>query len=77
MIGVRQQFNHVACPGLVKFLQKVGQLAQVVGIAQGVTARVVPIRGESIMNGRADKSRQNVEGLESLQSSLGMVRVPG
>ena len=38
VVGVRQQLNHVTCPGLVLCFQKVGQLAQVVGIAQGVRA---------------------------------------
>ena len=38
VVGVSQQLNHVACPSLVLFFQKVGQFAQVVGVAQGVLA---------------------------------------
>ncbi len=38
VVGVRQQLNPVACPGVLKCFQKVRQLAQVMGIAQGVRA---------------------------------------
>lgn len=72
-----EQVNHFLRPGLFGCLADPDQFAQVMGIAQGVTAGIIPIGRESIMNSRANKSRQNVEGLESLQSSLGMVRVPG
>jgi len=39
VVGVGQQLNHVTCPSLVLLFQEVGQLAQVVLVAQGVLAR--------------------------------------
>ena len=49
VVGVSEEFHHVARPLLFQLLVQVGQLAQVVGVAQCVQTLQCPVRFPAIV----------------------------
>ena len=72
-----QQVDHAARPGLVEFLEDVGQFAQVMGIAQPVFAEQLTIRFPAIVDKRTQEAGQDRQGIERLSAPLRMASDPG
>ena len=77
MTGRPQEIDHAAGPGLPEILKEVGQLAQVMGIAQTVLAEEVTIRLPAIVNEGAQEAGQNSQGIERLLAAFRMAGDPG
>ena len=76
VVGVAQKFNHVAGPSLPLLLQEVGQLAQVVGVAQGVLALQCFVGHPAVMHQDALELLQQCQRIERLGATLGVTTRP-
>ncbi len=78
VVGVSEQLNHVACPRLALVLQEVGQLAQVVLVAQGGLARHQGfVRQSAVMHQTAFELLLQFKGHKRLTATLGVTAHPG
>jgi hypothetical protein len=74
--GVAQNLNHVACPSLALLLQQVGQLAQVMGVAQSMLAQQCFVRHPAVMHQDALELLEQSLRIERLGTPFGVAAHP-
>lgn len=75
--GLDQQVDHAPGPGLAQLLEDVGQLAQVVGVAQAVRATQIAVRLPAVVDQRAGEHGQDTEGIEGFFTPVRVAAEPG
>jgi hypothetical protein len=73
-VGLAQQRDHVLGPALLAGdgLGQGDELAQVVGVAEGVQASVALVGGPVVVHEDAGEQLQQAEGIERLGAALGV-----
>jgi len=77
MAGGDQQLDQAIGPGLPHLLEDIGQFAQVMGIAQSMGTRQIPVGLPAVVNQGADELGKDAEGIECPLAPIGMTAHPG